>query len=88
MPDELYWPMVTVTDEDGETYDDPLTFVCQIRCEDLAPYDLEGLLPHEGMLWFFAALDYFLGNFETPAYPGMGEQNKRVGLHHLCDEAG
>jgi uncharacterized protein YwqG len=49
MPEALDWPMVTVTDEDGETYDDPLTFVCQIRCEDLAPYDPEGLLPHEGM---------------------------------------
>ena len=73
MPEELDWPRVTVTDEDGETYDDPLTFVCQVRCEDLAPYDPEGLLPHEGMLWFFAALDYFLGDFDTPAYPGMGE---------------
>jgi hypothetical protein len=25
------------------------------------------------MLYFFAALDYFLGDIDTPAYPGMGE---------------
>ena len=72
LPEELDWPEVTVTDEDGETYDDPLTFVCQIRCEDIAALDTEGLLPHKGMLYFFAALDYFLGDLGTPAYPGMG----------------
>ncbi|MBP5770108.1 MAG: DUF1963 domain-containing protein [Bacteroidaceae bacterium] len=72
MPQELNWPEITVTDEDGEEYHDPLTFVCQIRCEDIAALDSEELLPHEGMLYFFAALDYFLGDFDTPAYPGMG----------------
>ena len=72
MPEQLDWPDVTVTDEDGETYQDPLTFVCQIRCEDIAALDPEGLLPHEGMLYFFAALDYFLGTLDTPAYPGLG----------------
>ena len=25
------------------------------------------------MLYFFAALDYFLGDIDTPAYPGMGQ---------------
>ena len=45
MPEELDWPEVTVTDKDGETYNDPLTFVCQIRCEDLAAYDTENQLP-------------------------------------------
>ena len=73
MPEELDWPEVTVTDEAGETYDDPLTFVCQIRCEDIAVLAPDGYLPHEGMLYFFAALDYFLGDIDTPAYPGMGE---------------
>jgi uncharacterized protein YwqG len=72
MPADLDWPEVTVEDEDGEAYDDPLTFVCQIRCADIAPLDPEGLLPHEGMLYFFAALDYFLGDMDTPSYPGMG----------------
>lgn len=76
MPEELNWPTVMVRDEDGESYDDPLTFVCQIRCADIAPFDPHELLPHEGMLYFFAAIDYFLGDFDTPAYPGMGEWKK------------
>ena len=76
MPDELDWPAVTVT-EDGETYDDPLTFVCQLRCDDIAALDPEGLLPHEGMLYFFAALDYYLGYLDTPAYPGLGEWQQK-----------
>ena len=73
MPEELDYPEVMVTDEGGETYPDPLTFVCQIRCEDLAALDPDALLPHTGMLYFFAALDYFLGDIGTPAYPGLGE---------------
>jgi uncharacterized protein YwqG len=77
MPEELDYPHVTVTDEDGESYEDPLTFICQLRCEELAPFDVEGLLPHVGMLYFFAALDYFLGDLETPAYPGMGQWQPR-----------
>lgn len=72
MPDELDYPEVTVT-EDGDSWQDPLTFVCQIRCAELAPFDPEGLLPHQGMLYFFAALDYFLGDINAPSYPGMGE---------------
>lgn len=71
LPESLDWPSVPVND-DGDEYDDPLTFICQIRCEELAPYDPEGLLPHAGMLWFFAALDYFLGNPDAACYPGLG----------------
>ena len=72
MPDTLEYPEITVNDE-GDQYEDPLTFVGQIRCEDIAPFDTENLLPHEGMLYFFAAMDYFLGDLDTLAYPGMGE---------------
>ena len=72
MPDNLDYPELLLTDEDGESWQDPLTFICQIRCEDIASLDPEGLLPHEGMLYFFAALDYFLGDIEAPSYPGMG----------------
>jgi uncharacterized protein YwqG len=89
MPEELDWPAVSVTDEEGETYDDPLTFICQLRCEDIAPLDPDGMLPHEGMLYFFAALDYFLGDLDTPAYPGMGEWEKRcfrVSYAAHCDD--
>ena len=58
----------------GDTPEDcePLTFLCQIRCEDLAEVDAEGLLPHEGMLYFFAAIDYFLG-LDSPIAPHIGE---------------
>lgn len=73
MPEELDYPEVTVTDQDGDSWQDPLTFVCQIRCAELAPFDPEGLLPHKGMLYFFAALDYFLGDYDALSYPGMGE---------------
>ena len=72
LPEELDWPAVPVND-DGDEYDDPLTFICQLRCDELAPFDPEGLLPHEGMLYFFAALDYFLGNLDAAAAPGLGE---------------
>lgn len=88
MPVGFDWPAVRVVDEEGERYDDPLTFVCQIRCEDISPMDSDGLLPHEGMLYFFAALDYFLGDIETPAYQGMGEWRQdyfRVLYSPTCD---
>lgn len=89
MPEELEYPEITLVDDDGEEYQDPLTFVCQLRCEELAALDPEGLLPHEGMLWFFAALDYFLGDMDSPAYPGMGPwQQKyfRVLYSPKCDD--
>ena len=72
LPDELDWPTVKA-DDDGEEFDDPLTFICQIKCADLAGLDPEGLLPHEGMLYFFGALDYFLGDLDAFTAPGMGE---------------
>lgn len=73
MPEELDWPEVKAIDESGNEFLDPLTFVCQIRCEDIASFDPEGWLPHKGMLYFFAALDYFLGDIDTPIYPGIGQ---------------
>lgn len=89
MPDDLDYPELTLIDECGESYDDPLTFVCQIRCEDIASLDPEGLLPHEGMLYFFAALDYFLGDMDATSYPGIGQWKKeyfRVLFSPTCDD--
>ena len=77
MPGDMEWPTTEVKDGNGERIDDLLTFVCQIRCEDLAPFDPEGLLPHEGMLWFFAAIDYFLGDMDALSYPGIGEWDNK-----------
>ena len=50
----------------------PEAFVCQIRLEEIAELDHEGKLPHKGMLWFFADLDYFLGDMDAPC-GGSGE---------------
>lgn len=55
MPKDVDYP--TIPYEDG---DDPLTMVCQINCSDLAAVDTENLLPHEGMLYFFAAIDEYV----------------------------
>jgi uncharacterized protein YwqG len=74
MPENMQYPTMEVNDE-GETFDYPLTFVCQINCEDIAPFDKEGKLPHEGMLYFFAAIDDYIG-FESPVHNPEGEWPK------------
>lgn len=76
LPDTLDYPEVAVCD-DGELVDDPMTFICQIRLEDIAALDPEGKLPHKGMLYFFASLDHFLGNLDALASPGMGQWDER-----------
>lgn len=73
--------------EDGDEWDEPLTFLCQIRCEDIAALDPEGLLPHGGMLYFFAAVDYFLG-MDCPLYTPLGEwpeENVRIMYSPGCE---
>ena len=64
LPEACEWPC----NEDG----DLLTFICQIRLQEIAELDMEGRLPHKGMLWFFAELDYFLGDLDAPC-GGAGE---------------
>ena len=57
---------------DGE----PLLFVCQIRLEDIAQYDTENLLPHTGMLYFFADMAEYvesLDGFSGDEHNGLGE---------------
>ena len=66
MPEGMAYPCIDVEDGDGGTYPEPLTFVCQIRCKDIAGLDSGGLLPHSGMLYFFAPIDYFLGEDSSP----------------------
>lgn len=74
-PEHMEYPTVKVTDEEGETMDYPLTFICQINCEDIARFDTEGQLPHEGMLYFFGAIDEFIG-YGTYTHNGPGEWPK------------
>lgn len=70
LPPDSPYPVVHCQDGDDQ-WDEPLTFLCQIRCEDLTPFDPDGLLPHEGMLYFFAAIDYYLG-MDSPLVNGYG----------------
>ena len=74
MPENMQYPTIEVT-EDGETFDYPLTFVCQINCEDIAALDPENKLPHEGLLYFFAALDKWIG-YDSPTQNDLGEWSK------------
>ena len=64
LPEACEWPC----NEDG----DLLTFICQISLEDISELDSENRLPHKGMIWFFADLDYFLGDLDAPC-GGTGE---------------
>lgn len=86
LPADSPYPIVPCTDED-DAWDEPLTFLCQIRCEDIAHLDPEGLLPHQGMLYFFAAIDYFLG-LDCPIETHIGDWDLpcvRVMYSPSCD---
>lgn len=72
------WEYPDIPDEEGEPT--PLTFICQIRCADLAELDTENLLPHKGMLYFFAAIDEYMDDseYECPFYNGLGEWSEKT----------
>ena len=75
--------------EHGEDYPEPLTFICQIRMEDVAPFDKEGLLPRKGMLYFFAAIDYFLGDsspIEIPLHGPVGDMVRVIYVDDVPDD--
>ncbi len=70
LPTETPYPCYT--DEEGNEWS--LTFVCQINCADLAAYDTP--LPKEGLLCFFARLDYYLGYDDPGAdFEGVWDKN-------------
>ena len=73
-PMDMEYPTFPV-EEDGESYDYPLTFLCQIDCEDIAPFDPENRLPHEGMFYVFAAVDAYAG-YDSPVVNGPGDWPK------------
>ena len=68
LPPEVPYPYVRIKDElpDGgvDEYDEPLTFLFQLRLEDIA--HIETGLPKEGILHVFAPLDYYLGELDSP----------------------
>lgn len=75
LPADMEYP-TALAEEDGETFDYPLTFICQIDCEDIAPFDPEGKLPHQGMFYIFAGLDEYLG-YDSPWHNGKGEWERK-----------
>ena len=75
MPIDMQYPTMKAIDEDGDEFEYPLTFICQINCEDIAELDKENKLPHEGMFYFFANIDEFLG-YDTPSNMPKGEWEK------------
>lgn len=70
LPADMEYPTAHAT-EDGEEFDYPLTFICQIDCADIAPLDPQGILPREGMFYVFAGLDEYLG-LDSPWHNGPG----------------
>lgn len=66
LPEDMDYPVMN---------DTPLTFICQIRLRDIAPYDTEGLLPKDGTLYFFAAIAEYVEKLEVEQdnHNGLGE---------------
>ena len=75
LPADMEYPTAPAEDEEG-CFDYPLTFLCQIDCEDIAPFDPEGRLPHQGMFYVFAGLDEYLG-FDSPWHNGLGQWERK-----------
>jgi len=72
MPESFSFP--TYKDEIGD--ESVYEFICQINCRDIIKFDTDNLLPHKGMLYFFARLGYYIGNFfpDKPFKIGKNEQ--------------
>lgn len=76
LPERVCFPVFSEPESnigsENDESEDLLTFICQIRMEDIAPFDRENKLPHKGMLYFFADIDYFLGDPDA--------RNGKIGL--------
>ena len=59
LPPDCPYPFHT----DDEGTGRPYPFVCQINLSEMAPYDKDNMLPHVGMLSFFARIDPYLGYY-------------------------
>lgn len=57
MPKECFLPYYRTDDDEYFPY----TFICQIRLDEVAAFDIQNQLPHKGMLYFFAKIDHYLG---------------------------
>lgn len=59
LPRDFSWPRFS---DEGETH--PLSFLCQINLADVKKHDRDGLLPEEGMLYFFYDCEAFRWGFD------------------------
>ena len=75
LPADMEYPLAKA-EEDGEEFDYPLTFICQIDCADIAPFDPECKLPREGMFYIFAGIDEYL-DLDSPWHNGIGEWDRK-----------
>lgn len=82
LPEDVPYPMYI--DSDGDEY--PYSFVCQINLEEVAPYDTENLLPHNGLLLFFAKIDRYLGyDSDEESISGSISENDDVRVMYITD---
>lgn len=64
LPQGFQWPYYKGTNFDGKTVNRPLSFIAQFNLTDVAEYDADGLLPHNGFLYFFYELDTMCWGFD------------------------
>ncbi|MCW3062046.1 MAG: hypothetical protein JWQ02_3867 [Capsulimonas sp.] len=55
LPADIKWPTASGYNQSHIDRADPLLFLAQINLADIAEYDPDSLLPHSGLLLFFAA---------------------------------
>ena len=70
--DGFEWIRTVDPDNDPEYEPQPLVFACQINLAEISAYDKDGLLPENGMLYFFTSPygDDFGDNFRVVYYGG------------------
>lgn len=56
LPPDFEWYYYEGEDFNGVTENRPLSFIAQINCAEIKPYDKDDLLPDTGMLYFFYEL--------------------------------
>src|SRR5581483_9673119 len=66
LPAGMPWPRLqkSLPDKMSTIGTPPLLFLIQINCAHLAPFDLDGLLPPRGILYFFYRMVYAANRFE------------------------
>lgn len=61
LPSDYSFP--EYVDEEGNKCN--YNFLCQINLADVAPYDVNNILPHNGVLSFFAIMGSYIGDYNS-----------------------